>query len=103
MLITMSVPELAQVLFASALQASDDPSPEQARTAIEDRLRICHADLADCLASVAQEAGDHPEAYASRMRWALGMADRVSTAVRPGRMGSVTRTERAGSVCLALV
>ncbi|GGS93744.1 hypothetical protein GCM10010156_60070 [Planobispora rosea] len=79
MLITMSVCEMAQVLFASALQASDEPSPEQALTAIENRLRACHGDLGDCLARVAQEAGDHPDAYTTRMRWALTMADRVNS------------------------
>ncbi|GAA3441723.1 hypothetical protein [Planomonospora venezuelensis] len=77
--ITMSVPELAQVLFASALQASDDPSPDQVRTAVEERLRACHEDLADCVACVAQEAGDHPETYAARMRWALSVAGRVGS------------------------
>ncbi|GIH92342.1 hypothetical protein Psi01_29720 [Planobispora siamensis] len=76
----MSVSELAQVLFTSALQASEDPTPEQVRVAIEGRLRSCHADLADCAACVAQEAGDHPETYATRMRWALSMAGRVDPA-----------------------
>ncbi|GHH69736.1 hypothetical protein GCM10017673_20680 [Streptosporangium violaceochromogenes] len=68
---TMSVSDLAQVLFTSALQASDDPSPDQVRTVIEDRLRACHADIAECAACVAQEAGDHPDVYEARMRWAL--------------------------------
>jgi hypothetical protein len=77
---TMSVSELAQVLFASALQASDDPSPDQVRTVIEDRLRACHEDLASCADCVAQEAGDHPEAYATRMRWALCAAHQVDPA-----------------------
>ncbi|MFI7051457.1 hypothetical protein ACIBLB_05305 [Streptosporangium canum] len=74
---TMSVSELAQVLFASALQASDDPSPDQVRMVIEARLRACHEDLASCAGCVAQEAGDHPEAYATRMRWALCAAHQV--------------------------
>ncbi|MFF3444073.1 hypothetical protein [Streptosporangium sp. NPDC002721] len=73
----MNVSDLAQVLFASELQASDDPSPDQVRLIIEGRIRSCHADLSDCAALVAQEAGDHPEAYANRMRWALCEADRI--------------------------
>jgi hypothetical protein len=63
----MSVSELAQILFASELQASAHPSPSQIREAIA-RLQGCSA---DCAACVAQEAGDHPEAYAARMMWAL--------------------------------
>ncbi|MEU0520522.1 hypothetical protein [Streptosporangium sp. NPDC006007] len=77
---TMSVSDLAQVLFASELQASDDPSPDRVRAAIEDRLRACHADLTECAACVAQEAGDHPETYETRMRWALSAAHRVNPA-----------------------
>jgi hypothetical protein len=65
------IAQLAEVLFASPLQASDDPSPDQVRTAIDDRLRACHGDHAECAACVAQEAGDHPETYLARMRWAL--------------------------------
>ncbi|GAA3159869.1 hypothetical protein GCM10010466_58350 [Planomonospora alba] len=76
----MSVSDLADVLFASPLQASDDPSPEQVRAVIEDRLRACDEDIADCVACVAQEAGDHPETYRERMRWALRAADRIGSA-----------------------
>jgi hypothetical protein len=68
---TMSVPDLAKVLFATALQASEEPSPDQVRTAIECRLRACRAGHADCAVYVAQEAGDHPDTYVVRMRWAL--------------------------------
>lgn len=59
--------DLAQVLFASSLQPSSALTPEVVRQAIES----CGCDAASCAAYVAQEAGDHPEAYASRMRWAL--------------------------------
>jgi hypothetical protein len=69
---TMSVSELATVLFASALQASENPSPNQVRTAIDCGLRACDGGCAECTVYVAQEAGDHPEMYAARMRWALG-------------------------------
>jgi hypothetical protein len=74
---TMSVSELAQVLFTCGLQATDDPSPGQVRAAIEARLGACHGDCAACAACVAQEAGDHPEQYAVRMRWALTTVGRA--------------------------
>jgi len=72
--------ELAQILFTSRLQASGRPSPAQVRTAIDGRLAECGDDCATCLASVAQEAGDHPEAYAARMRWALDSVSRAYSA-----------------------
>jgi hypothetical protein len=68
---TASVSDLAQVLFASALQASENPSPDQVRTSIEHELRACDGDCTGCAVYVAQEAGDHPETYLTRMRWAL--------------------------------
>ncbi|MFG2005784.1 hypothetical protein ACGFNU_42215 [Spirillospora sp. NPDC048911] len=74
---TMSVSELAQILFTSPLQASAAPSSAQVRAAVDARLTECGDACATCLARVAQEAGDHPEAYAARMRWAL---DAVETA-----------------------
>ncbi|HEU5156095.1 MAG TPA: hypothetical protein VFU43_03800 [Streptosporangiaceae bacterium] len=68
---TLSVSDLAKVLFVSTLQASENPSPDQVRTAIEDRLSTCGGDCTACAVHVAQEAGDHPETYVIRMRWAL--------------------------------
>ncbi|TDC08001.1 hypothetical protein E1267_11745 [Nonomuraea longispora] len=63
--------ELAQVLFATSLQPSDRLSPVQIRETVDERLCACGGDLARCAAYVAQEAGDHPETYVRRMRWAL--------------------------------
>jgi hypothetical protein len=51
------------------------------RTIIEDQIRLCHADPARCAALVAQEAGDHPEAYEARMRWALKAVGRARPAI----------------------
>ncbi|TMR98159.1 hypothetical protein [Nonomuraea basaltis] len=68
----MTTTELAQVLFTTALQPSDDVSPYQIREAVDERLCACGGDPARCAAYVAQEAGDHPETYVARMRWALG-------------------------------
>ncbi|MFB4316348.1 hypothetical protein [Actinomadura sp. 21ATH] len=73
----LTTSELAQILFASRLQASDHPSPEQVRTAIDERLCACGGDRGPCAAYVAQEAGDHPESYAARMRWALSTVGRA--------------------------
>lgn len=69
MSITITTSDLAQVLFASALQSSDNPSPAQIRTTIDHQLG--DGDPSCWSAYVAQEAGDHPETYAIRMRWAL--------------------------------
>lgn len=74
---TMSVPELAQILFATPLQASDHPTSAQVRAAILDRLCACGGDPQICFACVAQEAGDHPESYTARMRWALATVTRT--------------------------
>ncbi|TDB90980.1 hypothetical protein [Actinomadura sp. 7K534] len=68
---SLTASELAEILFCSGLQESDRPSAEQVRAAIEARLGACGGDRHACLAVVAQEAGDHPETYLARMRWAL--------------------------------
>ena len=62
---TLSGPERAWALFASPLQESARPTPQEIRAAVE------AAPPGECLARVAQEAGDHPEIYLLRMRWAL--------------------------------
>lgn len=67
---TMSTPELAEILFATTLQASDQPTPADVRAAVGGVLARDHG-AAGCLAVLAQEAGDHPEAYVARMHWAL--------------------------------
>jgi hypothetical protein len=64
----MNVSELAQVLFASAVQRSDDPSSEQVRAIVSARME---RDRGECSGCVAQEAGDHPDEYVARMRWAI--------------------------------
>jgi hypothetical protein len=67
----LSNADLAEVLFASTLQASEAPTPSQVRTVIEQSLRTSDDDCAACTAWVAQEAGDHPDAFVRRMHWAL--------------------------------
>lgn len=75
--LSLTTSDLAQILFASRLQASDAPSPEQVRRAIDEKLCACGGDHTACAAYVAQEAGDHPEAYAARMHWALNAVSRT--------------------------
>jgi hypothetical protein len=64
----LAICDLAAALFSSTLQESDHPSSEQVRTAVLETLRACGGDCRPC---VAEEAGDHPESYARRMRWSL--------------------------------
>jgi hypothetical protein len=70
-LTSLTTSDLAEILFCSGLQESDHPSAEQVRRAINDRYCACGGDASWCVAAVAQEAGDHPETYTARMRWAL--------------------------------
>jgi len=67
----LGISDLAEVLFASPLQESDNPSPSRVRAAVEEALAECGGDCTPCAACVAQEAGDHPELYVRRMRLAL--------------------------------
>ena len=67
----LTVAELAEVLFASSLQESEQADPARVREVIAGTLSRCRGDCSVCLETVAQEAGDHPEEYARRMRWAL--------------------------------
>ena len=62
----------ADAIFVSALQRSDAPSAGQVRQAIA--TAIGSFGCVGCAERVAQEFGDHPEAAAARMRWALSVA-----------------------------
>ncbi|GGU95896.1 hypothetical protein ACFHW2_15235 [Actinomadura sp. LOL_016] len=76
-LTSMNTIELAQLLYGSALQESDHPSAEEVRTAVDASLGACGGDKDVCLAEIAQEAGDHPDAYLARMRWAIAAVSRA--------------------------
>ncbi|RSN45376.1 hypothetical protein [Actinomadura sp. WAC 06369] len=76
-LTSMNTTELARLLYGSALQESDRPSAEQVRGAVRARLGACGGDRSACLAEIAQEAGDHPDAYLARMRWAIAAVARA--------------------------
>jgi hypothetical protein len=75
--VTPSTSDLAEVLFASNLQASEGPTPAQVRAAIEQGLRAWAEDCTACAGCVAQEAGDHPDVFSTRMLWALRMVETV--------------------------
>ena len=59
----------AEALFASALQPSASPSPDQIRQAVATTLRRLGARA--CAARMAGEFGDHPDTAVARMSWAL--------------------------------
>lgn len=63
----------AEALFASALQASQAPSPVQVRAAVTSTLR--RLGVRGCAARVAGEFGEYPETAAARMGWALQMIE----------------------------
>jgi hypothetical protein len=72
---TLNMSDMAHALFTSPLQASVRPDSAQVHAAIDESMRS-HGGRASCSALVAQEAGDHPELYAERMRWALNVVHR---------------------------
>lgn len=79
----LSRADLADALFTSTLQQHDHPSADQVREAVAAALACFNGDCRGCAACVAQEAGDHPEAYEERMRWALATVDAVYGPVPP--------------------
>lgn len=64
-----------EALFASCVQESQNPSTEQVRTAIQQEIR--KYGVRGCVAQVAQEFGEHPDAAVARMRWAKQMVSSV--------------------------
>jgi hypothetical protein len=73
----LSLVDLARLLFTSPLQQLDRPTAAQVRVAVSQTLRACGGDCSFCVGYVAQEAGDHPEEYQRRMRWALATVREV--------------------------
>jgi hypothetical protein len=68
----------AEALFASSLQASQQPAADEVRHAVASTLR--RLGIRGCAAEVAGEYGDHPDAAVTRMTWAVAM---VQTAYPP--------------------
>ncbi|SNY66197.1 hypothetical protein [Paractinoplanes atraurantiacus] len=61
----------AEALFASRLQPSDQPTAVQVRAAITVTLHALG--IRGCAARLAEETGEHPEASARRMSWAIAV------------------------------
>ena len=74
-------------LFASGLQPSGAPTAETVARAIN--RAIGRLGVPGCVAQMAQEFGDHPDAAATRMRWARQLAGRPEASV-PGGHDAIT-------------
>src|SRR5262245_48175392 len=61
----------AEALFASTLQPSEAPSPDEVRRAVAATLR--RLGTRGCAGQLGAEYGDHPDTAAARMTWALAM------------------------------
>ena len=61
----------AEALFASTMQPSESPCPDQVRRAVATTLR--RLGIYGCAGQLAAEFGDHPDTAAARMTWALAM------------------------------
>jgi hypothetical protein len=61
----------AEALFASTLQPSESPSPDQVRRAVATTLH--RLGIRGCAGQLAGEYGDHADTAAARMTWALAM------------------------------
>ena len=66
---------LAHALFASTLEPSDSPAPDQIRRDVVTMFR--RLGTVGCEAQVADEFGNHPDTAPARMRWALARIDTV--------------------------
>jgi hypothetical protein len=65
----------AEALFASTVQPSGSPSPDQIRHAVATTLQ--RLGVRGCAARVAGEFGDHPDTAVARMGWALAAISTV--------------------------
>jgi hypothetical protein len=89
---------LAEALFASTVQASECPEPDQVRRAVATTLRRLSS--AGCAGRVATEYGDHPEAAVARMSWALATIRTASMPRMPTakHLAAVDHNSRARNV-----
>ena len=76
----MNTDSIAEALFSSTLQPSENPTVEQTLAAVDDSLHR-HGGTRGCAAACAAEYGDHPEIAPARMRWAVSLARSVGPRV----------------------
>jgi len=83
-------------LFASGLQPSDAPTPEDLAEVISRTVR--RLGIAGCASRMAQEFGDHPETAASRMQWIRQIVNQTPApaAARPAWPGRWLPAQASG-------
>ncbi|GAA2605512.1 hypothetical protein [Paractinoplanes durhamensis] len=82
----MDLQTYAYAIFVSALETDSAPAPGEVRDAVAAALRR-HSGAEGCVAAAAFAFGDHPQAAAHRMSWALALAHRTPAVAdrAPGR------------------
>ena len=78
----MTQGDLAELLFCSSLQPSQDPDPETVVEALSQSLRSHHGQIRECAEELAASYGKDPEITCLRMRWARTVIARTFPAVR---------------------
>ncbi len=78
----MTPDELAEVLFCSSLQPSQNPDPETVVEALSQSLRSHHGQIRECAEELAASYGKDPEITCLRMRWARTVIARTFPAAR---------------------
>ena len=83
----LNVIEQCEAVFASALQPSDAPSADMVAQVIDRAVQ--HLGVGGCIARMAREFGDHPDAAARRMRWARLLVADAAARPRASRAGKL--------------
>ncbi|MGQ0464854.1 MAG: hypothetical protein ACT4QG_06000 [Sporichthyaceae bacterium] len=66
----MTLSELAELLFCSPLQPSQQVDAQAIDAALAESLRAHHGQVAECAEELAASYGKDPEVTCRRMRWA---------------------------------
>ena len=85
----------ADALFVSGLQRGDHPGAREVRQAVA--AAVGAFGQGGCAGRVAQEFGDHPEAAATRMRWARQVAGEAFGELGPASAWARTLGRRTGA------
>lgn len=78
----LTVGDLAEVLFCSSLQPSDEVDPEKVFSALDQSLRAHHGEIRECAEELAASYGKDPEITCLRMRWARAVVTRTFPTAR---------------------